>query len=432
MRAEHEGAGFRTVGRVRRAGRGTAPLLSLALVVPTLLLASPASAATAAPWVTSDKPDYAPGSAVVLSGGDWQPGERVHVNVDDDQTKTWTRDVDVVADDSGAITDAFVLPDWFVATYQVTATGEFSGVAAHGFTDGNVAVETTGPRVSLRYRQFSGTGCAPNSGSDGSAVVGATSGSTPLFGRSTGSFRLDVPATADDKVFTHWTSQAGFASVANPLCFDAINGNRLFTAHYATPAIAATTLAVPPVAGSYAGPVTLTATLRVGGVALSGRSVAFQVDGVDAGTAATDSSGVATVLTTLGATAPGIYPTAIKAAFRGDKTYGASAGTGGLTVARAEQALLTVVAPDGGTFGQAFPLNAIGGSGTGAVSFAGHGDACLVTADRLHITRGTGTCTVTAAKAGDVNYTDVSSAVRTVTIGKAEQATLTVLDPGTA
>ncbi len=66
-------------------------------------------------------------------------------------------------------------------------------------------------------------------------------------------------------------------------------------------------------------------------------------------------------------------------------------------MARAEQALLTVVAPDGGTFGQAFPLNAIGGSGTGAVSFAGHGDACLVTADRLHITRGTGICTVTAA-----------------------------------
>ncbi len=196
MRAEHEGAGFRTVGRVRRAGRGTAALLSLALVVPTLLLASPASAATAAPWVTSDKPDYAPGSAVVLSGGDWQPGERVHVNVDEDQTKTWTRDVG------------------------------------------------REPALLRRHQR-----------------------QPPLH---------------------------------RPLRDPGDRGHPL---------------AVPPVAGSYAGPVTLTATLRVGGVALSGRSVAFQVDGVDAGTAATDSSGVATVLTTLGATAPGIYPTAIKAAF---------------------------------------------------------------------------------------------------------------------
>ena len=134
---------------VRSSGHALPPRLARAIC---LLLAgliafssqglAPAAAA-GAPWIQSDKDDYPPGALVQLTGGDWQPGESVHVYVNDDQGRTWERNADVVADDSGALTDSFNLPDWFVATYKVVATGELSGSATTGFTDGNVKVNVT-------------------------------------------------------------------------------------------------------------------------------------------------------------------------------------------------------------------------------------------------------------------------------------------------
>ncbi len=87
-----------------------------------------ASSGSTAPWIQSDQVDYAPGATVVLSGGNWAPGEAVHIRVNDDQGLTWSRDVDATADDGGMISDTFTLPDWFVATYSVAATGD-SGTA---------------------------------------------------------------------------------------------------------------------------------------------------------------------------------------------------------------------------------------------------------------------------------------------------------------
>ena len=90
------------------------------------------------PQVWSDKADYSPGELVTLTGANWAPGESVHIRVNDDAGETWSRDVDVVADANGAFTDQFTLPDWFVAVYNVTATGATSGTATWSFTDGNV------------------------------------------------------------------------------------------------------------------------------------------------------------------------------------------------------------------------------------------------------------------------------------------------------
>ena len=81
------------------------------------------------PQIWSDKADYAPGETVVLSGVNWAPGDSVHIRVNDDAGQTWSRDVDVIADASGAISDQFNLPDWFVASYSVTAAGAQSGTA---------------------------------------------------------------------------------------------------------------------------------------------------------------------------------------------------------------------------------------------------------------------------------------------------------------
>src|SRR5918999_4278496 len=113
--------------------------LLLAVAGTTMALTSDPSGTTApAPTIQSDKADYAPGETVTLTGSNWQPGEPVHINVNDDEGQTWSRNVDVTADDSGQIQDQFQLPDWFVAVYNVTATGESGSVANTTFTDGNL------------------------------------------------------------------------------------------------------------------------------------------------------------------------------------------------------------------------------------------------------------------------------------------------------
>ena len=66
--------------------------------------------------------------------------------MNDDQGETWRRDVDVIAGIDGRITDQFNLPDWFVATYLVTASGPLSGIAQTTFTDGNVKVRSDSGR----------------------------------------------------------------------------------------------------------------------------------------------------------------------------------------------------------------------------------------------------------------------------------------------
>ena len=87
------------------------------------------------PTITSDLDDYPPGGLVTLTGSNWAPGELVHIFVNDQLGSSWNRNVDVVADSTGEIYDQFNLPNWFVAEYQVVASGPDSGVASHWFTD---------------------------------------------------------------------------------------------------------------------------------------------------------------------------------------------------------------------------------------------------------------------------------------------------------
>src|SRR6476620_7136591 len=124
--------------------RGTYSFLLAALIAVAALMGSaPAYADVPAPGdfspaIWSDKADYSPGEHVVLSGANWQPGESVHMSVNDDAGSTWNHSVDVTADDAGNITDEFDLPSWFIATYHVRAEGASGSVATHDFTDGNV------------------------------------------------------------------------------------------------------------------------------------------------------------------------------------------------------------------------------------------------------------------------------------------------------
>src|SRR5687767_5787971 len=97
------------------------------------------------PSIASDKPDYAPGELVTLTGSNWFAGESVNIYVNDDQGKSWSRRVDVTANGTGEITDQFNLPSHFVAEYVVIATGAHSGMAITTFTDGNIRAKSAPP-----------------------------------------------------------------------------------------------------------------------------------------------------------------------------------------------------------------------------------------------------------------------------------------------
>jgi hypothetical protein len=151
----------------------------LLFMICAVLIAVPGAAALAqdtgtspAPTIQSDKADYAPGELVTLNGSGWQPGELVHINVNDTYGATWTRNVDVIADASGNITDSFNLPDWFVSDYDVTATGAQSGTARATFTDSNPSSLTVGSPTSVSVTQGS-------TATYGNVTVGFTGNSTP-------------------------------------------------------------------------------------------------------------------------------------------------------------------------------------------------------------------------------------------------------------
>src|SRR5436190_5719141 len=124
--------------------RGTTTVLLAALIIIAALIGSSSAYADVpapgdfSPAIWSDKADYSPGEHVVLSGANWQPGESVHITVNDDAGSTWNRSVDVTADAAGTIADEFDLPSWFVAQYSVRAEGASGAVATYSFTDGNV------------------------------------------------------------------------------------------------------------------------------------------------------------------------------------------------------------------------------------------------------------------------------------------------------
>ena len=103
-----------------------------------------------------------------------------------------------------------------------------------------------------------------------------------------------------------------------------------------------------------------------------------------------------------------------------------------LTINPADQATLTVDTPSPITFGDpAVTLTSSGGSGAGAVTFAiipggtGIGTIGGPNTDQLTITQA-GTIFVRATKAASANYNVANSANLTITVSRAEQATLTM------
>jgi hypothetical protein len=104
-----------------------------------------------------------------------------------------------------------------------------------------------------------------------------------------------------------------------------------------------------------------------------------------------------------------------------------------VTLNKAAQAALTVTAPSSITYGTPGTATSTGGSGTGAVTFnAGSSTGCSVAGTTVSVILTSGTCSLTATKAGDNNYQDsIPSVAYPVTINKAAQSPVTVTAPTT-
>ena len=114
-------------GKVRFAFFWLVALLALLMFVGV----SSASAAT----VSSDKPDYAPGDTVMLTGTEWGSDTVADIVVQDALGFPWV-DHEPALVVGGSFVYAFQLPPQWITTYYVTATGSPSGVVATtSFTD---------------------------------------------------------------------------------------------------------------------------------------------------------------------------------------------------------------------------------------------------------------------------------------------------------
>jgi hypothetical protein len=180
-----------------------------------------------------------------------------------------------------------------------------------------------------------------------------------------------------------------------------------------------TTVTPSSASGIYGGTVSLSATLKRGTVALSGKTVSFTLNGNSVGSATTNSSGVATLSSvSLSGINAGSYPTGVGASFAGDSIYNSSSGTNSLTVAKANQTITFPAIPTH-TFGDLdFNPGATASSGL-AVSYSASGN-CSIVSGAVHIT-GAGSCTVTAHQGGDSNYNAAPDVDQTFTIHKANQ-----------
>ena len=123
----------------------------------------------------------------------------------------------------------------------------------------------------------------------------------------------------------------------------------------------------------------------------------------------------------------------VRATMAGNSNYEAVVDDVTITVSKASQEELQVLTDlnDGTTATYVSPngevaLSYLGGSGTGGVTYSKVSGDCTVTASTATITGGTNNCVVRATRAADDNYLQRTDDA-TITVGKADQAALTVL-----
>ena len=381
------------------------------------------SSTSTAPWIISDQADYAPGSTVHLTGGDWQPGEAVQIVTNDSVGNAWRQTDNVTADASGNIADDVVLPNTFIASYTVTATGAVSGTATATFTDGNVtSVSGTVTDSSGTHAPISGATVTCNTAGGCNATFSTTTNASGnyVFDNSTSklSFGGNGPTT-----LTLTVTKTGYAS--GTITLSNVNNGDTLTGKNGqlTPAIqnqATLSITGPSSATFGAADATITTSGGSGTGALG--------FGAGSSTACSIVNGKLHVLSGTGS----CTITATKA---GDSNFNPTTSAPfTVTINKADQATLAITAPSDATFGHAdYDITTTGGSGSGTLSVSvTNGTDCTIAAGKLHVVHGSGTCKITAHQNGDADYNPTNSAEFTVNLQKADQATLAITAPSDA
>ena len=407
--------------------------------------------------IKTDRDDYAPGHAAVITGTGWQPDTDVTLLFQEDPAVHTDYELHVKTDATGNLYWDQWAPEahdlnvrFYLLATQVTAAGErraqitftdstnvstdtsldalaspvTSGQANVAFS-GDVSVRAGDPPVpagSLVQLTF-GTGCTGSMTQVVTAVTNAAGHYSGTFSAPSAGgqykYRAEFQGATQgpNGSGTNWQKSSS-------ACRDlVVNGQ------------AATALTVSPAASTYGSTVNLAATLTSGGSGVNGKSVAFTLNGAPVGSAVTNASGVASLTgVSLATIDAGFYPTGVSASFTADASFLASNASAPLTVGRANQPALTVSVPTPGVFNHVYTLTTSGGGGTGLVTYdVGTSDACTVNGDQLTMTMGSGgACTVTATKASDTNYNQAASLPTSVTLAKASQASVSISAPASA
>ena len=377
------------------------------------------------PWIASDQADYAPGAAVTLNGGNWAGGEVVHITVNDDQGQTWSREVDRTADSSGNITDSFNLPDWFVATYAVKATGASGAIATANFTDADNTATTLQSSLnpSGLGQSVTFTAKVVRTALNTAVTVGSVKFGTG--GNCTGGFTQlqagQTPNASGEVTYTTSTLPSGTTTIR--ACYLGTGGGSGTQDSEATLAqvVNATqnqtiTFAQPTSPRSFGD------TFNVAPTASSALAVSVSASG---GCTATVAGGGGYDVTMTS----GTNDCVLTASQGGNASYNPAANVQRTVQAQKANQTITVgtPAPASAVYDTSFTVAATASSGL-AVSYSSAG-VCSNVGPAFTMTSGTGSCTVKYNQAGNSNYNAAAEVTNSATAAKANQATLSVTAP---
>ena len=188
----------------------------------------------------------------------------------------------------------------------------------------------------------------------------------------------------------------------------------------ATNPIKATTISAVSGSGTYGGTATLTATLKTGSTAVSGKTLTFKLNGSTVGTASTNASGVATLANvSLSGISGGSHANAVGVSFAGDSGYSSSTGTGTLTVNQADQTISFDLStlPTKSLGDPAFDISSYASATSGlTVSFSSATTSTCTVSGSMVTLVAVGTCAIDANQPGDANYNAAPQAEQSLNV----------------
>ncbi|MEJ8755360.1 hypothetical protein WG947_00005, partial [Pontibacter sp. H259] len=299
------------------------------------------------PTVTSDKADYAPGEIATITGTGWVLDRDINVVFKEEPDYPDFHVYDVVVDANGNWEIKYQIETRHLGVkFTVIADGKQSGYQGLAyFTDGTISFATNGllgnKNITVNWSHTQGSGTAGST-----SFVSPGPSSTLGINNQTLTFNYPLIIDGVSYIIKNYTVETtpnkGVTTTSTQISNQLFTGDGSatikITANYAT-SLATTNLSVSNASASYGGITTLVATLTSGTNSLSGKSVSFKINGLEKGTAITNSDGVATLsdVSIAGINASSIaYTDFITANFAGEEgVYASSSGKGNLSIGKA-------------------------------------------------------------------------------------------------